>query len=96
MQIDPEYPDVERFNEIAKFDGRISQENCAEIDDLYVVAPSGQMPMKHLEPDWEVFIERRDGYITGGSEKGKVDIAAIAKVEERRSVNEQQVAGQRR
>jgi hypothetical protein len=52
------------------------------------VVPLGQKSLESLEPNWEVLVKWSDGDITRGAEIREIDVATIAEIKERWSVQE--------
>jgi hypothetical protein len=55
------------------------------------VVPLGQKSLKRLEPNWKILVKRSDGDIARRAEIRKIDVAAIAEIEKRWSVQEKEI-----
>jgi limonene-1,2-epoxide hydrolase len=56
------------------------------------VTPPAEVALQRLEADREVLVERGDGDVARGAEEWEVDVSAVAEVEDRRRVKEDEIS----
>jgi hypothetical protein len=73
---------IQGFDQRVELELGVAQQDGAEVDELHVEAPVGEMPLERLETQGKALVERGDGHVTRGAQKGEADVTPLAEVKD--------------